>query len=128
MPYFWFVLYVALNALLVTLLALNVSRNRMKHGVANGDGGKTEMKAAIRAHGNAVEHVSVFALVVLALEFAAAPGALLGTLVLGFTASRLMHAASILGSAFQLRRAAAGLTYLAEAAGILWLLLACLRA
>ncbi|PPE73870.1 hypothetical protein C3942_10745 [Solimonas fluminis] len=128
MPHFWFVLYVALNALVVTLLALNVSRNRMKHRVANGDGGKTEMKAAIRAHGNAVEHVTVFGLVVLALEFAAAPAALLGALVPGFTAARLMHAAGMLRSAFNLRRAAAGLTYLAEVAGLLWLLLACLRA
>lgn len=127
MQHEWFVLYAALNGLVVTLLALNVSRNRMKHRVSNGDGGKPEMKAAIRAHGNAVEHITVFGLLVLALEFAAAPALVTGTLVLGFTASRLMHAASMLGSAFRLRQAAAGLTYLAEAAAVLWLLLACLR-
>ena len=78
MQHEWFVLYAALNGLVVTLLALNVSRNRMKHRLSNGDGGKPEMKAAIRAHGNAVEHVTVFGLLVLALEFATAPALVTG--------------------------------------------------
>lgn len=121
-PHSVFVIYVALNALIVTLLALNVSRNRIRHRVANGDGGKLEMKAAIRAHGNAVEHMTVFGFVVLALDFAGATPMLLGTLVALFTVSRLMHAASMLGLGFNLRRAAAGLCYLAEVVGCGWLL------
>ncbi len=126
MQHGWFIAYVAINAFIVTLLALNVSRNRIKHRVSNGDGGKLEMKAAIRAHGNAVEHVTVFGFVVLALEFASASATVLGALVLAFTVSRLMHAASMLTSAFNLRRAAAGLTYLAELLGGLWLIVALL--
>lgn len=124
MTHSWFVLYVALNAAIVTLLALNVSRNRIQLRVANGDGGRVEMKAAIRAHGNAVEHVTIFGFVVLAMSFSSAPNLVLGSLVGLFTLSRLMHAASMLTSAFNLRRAAAGLMYLAEVVGVIWLLAA----
>ena len=124
MAHSWFVLYVALNAAIVTLLALNVSRNRIQLRVANGDGGRVEMKAAIRAHGNAVEHVTIFGFVVLAMSFASAPDLVLGSLVGLFTLSRLLHATSMLISAFNLRRAAAGLMYLAEVVGVIWLLAA----
>jgi len=123
MPDFdWFILCVAINALIVTALALNVSYRRITLGVANGDGGKKEMKAAIRAHGNGVEHVTVFALVALALAFAGAPDIAQGSVVLVFTLGRLLHAISMLGSAFNVRRIAAAFTYLAELAGILTLI------
>ncbi|HSW15336.1 MAG TPA: MAPEG family protein [Solimonas sp.] len=123
----WFIAYVAVNALIVTLLALNVSRNRIRLRVANGDGGLLEMKAAIRAHGNAVEHMTVFGFVMLALSLSAAAPALQAILVVMFTLGRLMHAASMLRSAFNLRRAAAALVYLAEVGGCVALLLVLLR-
>lgn len=58
--YFWFIVFAAINGLLVTLLAMNVSYNRMTLKIANGDGGDVDMRKAIRAHGNAVEHCLLF--------------------------------------------------------------------
>ena len=119
---FWFKLFVVLNVLLVTLLALNISRLRVKEKVANGDGGKLVMKKAIRAHGNAVEHVVVFALIILALELSPVGTGMLAILVIGFTVARVLHAAGMLGAAFNARRIAAGVTYLLELTGIVALL------
>jgi len=112
--YWWFQMFVCLNAGLVTLLALNISRLRMREKVSNGDGDKLVLKKAIRAHGNGVEHVTIFGLCVLALEAGAASAPLLGTLVLGFTLSRVAHAAGMLVGHFNIRRVAAGVTYLFE--------------
>lgn len=119
--HYWFIVFVALNAFIVTALALNISRLRMRHRVANGDGGLVEMKAAIRAHGNGVEHVGLMGLMVLALELGGASGTGLALLVLGFSLSRVLHAASMLTSRFGLRRLAASGTYAAEVAAIFWL-------
>jgi len=112
----------SLNVLLVTLLAMHVSYRRMTERVPNSDGGKLVMKKAIRAHGNAVEHVTVFGIATLALSLASAPETLQAILVLGFTLTRLLHAGSMLVSAFGIRRLAAGLTYLFEIAAILMVL------
>ena len=112
--HFWFNLFVFLNVLIVTVLALNVSRLRIGEKVPNGDGGNVLLKKSIRAHGNGVEHVVVFALTILALDSGRTPSALLATLVLGFTAARLAHAAGMLASAFNLRRLGAVATYLFE--------------
>ena len=64
----WFKFYVFANVLIITLLALNVSRLRMFERVANGDGGKVSLKKAIRAHANGVEHVMPYGLVMYALQ------------------------------------------------------------
>lgn len=112
--YWWFQLFACLNAGLVTLLALNISRLRMREKVSNGDGDKLVLKKAIRAHANGVEHVTIFGLCVLALEAGAASTALLATLVLGFTLGRIAHAAGMLGGHFNVRRVAAGATYVFE--------------
>lgn len=117
--YFWFGVFVFANVLIVTLLAINVSRVRMREKISHGDGGNSTMQRAIRTHGNAVEHVAMFALVVLALELAAAPGALLGTLVIAFTISRLLHPVGMLGEPFNARRVGAGITFLCELVGVL---------
>lgn len=118
----WFPLFVALNALIVTVLALNVSRLRMQQKVRNGDGGLVVMKAAIRAHGNGVEHVGIMGLVVLALEAGGAAGGAMAAVVYGFSLSRVAHAVSMLGSRFDLRRLAATGTYVTEVAAIGWLI------
>ena len=114
----WFQLYACMNGLMVTLLALNVSRLRIRERVGNGDGDRPVMKRAIRAHGNGVEHVTVFGLCLLALELGTASTPLLATLVIGFTLCRALHAAAMLCSRFDFRRIAAGGTYLFELAAI----------
>lgn len=115
---FWFQVFVTANVLIVTLLAMNVSRVRMREQVSLGDGGKPAVRNAVRAHANGVEHVAMFGLLVLALELAAAPGVLLGTLVIAFTLSRLLHPVGMLGRGFNFRRAGAGLSFLCELAGV----------
>lgn len=120
--YWWFITYVLVNASIVTLLALNVSYKRITLRVANGDGDKVEMKKAIRAHGNAVEHVSIFGLVVLSLALIQASPVVQGISVLSFSLARILHAVSMLTSAFNFRRVAAGLTYITELFGLVMLL------
>ena len=107
----WFKFYVFANVLIITLLALNISRLRMTERVANGDGGRVSLKKAIRAHANGVEHVLPYGLIIFALQDAS----LLMVLVLGFTVARVLHSVSMLGAFFNLRRLAALLTYGFEA-------------
>jgi len=110
---YWFNFYVFVNILLLTLLAFNVSRLRMKERVSLGDGGKATLKNAIRSHANSVEHAVPFGLVVLALSLShqVAP---LPYLVCGFTLSRLLFSAGMLLPRMSFRRSGAGLTYLLE--------------
>ena len=91
---------------------------RIAEHVPHGDGDKVPLKKAIRAHGNGVEHTTIYALCILALALVEAPPALQATLVVGFTLARLAHALAMLRSLFQLRRAAAFLTYLFELAAV----------
>ena len=60
-------LWAGLNLGLTLLLALNVTRHRMKEGVSTGSGNSQSLERAVRAHGNNTEYV---------------PGALLGILIL----------------------------------------------
>lgn len=115
--YFWLGVFTAANTLLLTLLALNVSRLRIRERVSHGDGGHLSLKKAIRAHGNGVEHLVVVALQVLTLELLGAPYLVLAALVTLFTASRILHAASMLGAWSGLRKASAAGTYLSELGG-----------
>ena len=115
--HFWFGIFTFANTLLVALLAMNVSRLRIREKVANGDGGNVSLKKAIRAHGNGVEHLVVVGLQVLALELGHASSLVLSVLVVVFTASRLLHAFSLLSSKFRLRQISALGTYASELGG-----------
>ncbi|TJY64950.1 glutathione S-transferase [Sinimarinibacterium sp. CAU 1509] len=114
----WFGLFVLFNVLLLTLLAMNVSRLRLQERVANGDGGLISLKKAIRAHLNGVEHVVVYALVILALSLLRASPTLQAVLVIGFSLARVLHAYGMLAVAFNARRIGAGATYLFELFGL----------
>lgn len=116
--HFWLGAFTAANTLLLTLLALNVSRVRLRERVAHGDGGVLALKKAMRAHGNGVEHLVVAGLQVLALELMGAGPVVMATLVLVFTGSRIVHAAGMLTAAPGLRRAGAVGTYLSELGGV----------
>ncbi len=124
---FWFVTLVTANSLLILLLALHVSRLRITRRIAYGDGGDTTMNQAIRAHANAVEHVTIYALMILALSMTAASSSLLAALVTVFTVSRLVHAYGMVGRVFNARRLGAGVTYLCELAALLALLIALIK-
>src|SRR5512146_1018332 len=61
-------LYGGLNALLVVLLGLNVSRIRIGTGTDAGQEGPRELTVAARAHGNAAEWVPLGLVLLLVLE------------------------------------------------------------
>ncbi|GEM_PF-520689 len=119
--YFWFITLVGLNGFLILFLALHVSRLRIVKRIAYGDGGDTDMNQAIRAHANALEHVTIFCLVVLAMSLAGSSSTLLAILVLSFTLSRCIHGYGMIGRNFTARRAGAGITYVCELAALLTL-------
>ncbi len=88
----------AVLAILITGLSVHVSRLRLRHRVSFGDGGHKDLLVAMRAHGNALEHTSLFA--VLALAAAALPSmpaVVLSACCAVFVAARLLHAAALLG-------------------------------
>ena len=60
-------LWAGLNLGWTLLIALNVTRHRMKEGVSTGSGNSQSLDRAVRAHGNNIEYV---------------PGAILGILIL----------------------------------------------
>jgi len=125
--HFWLGVFTFANTLLLALLALNVSRVRIREKVSHGDGGVLALKKAIRAHGNGVEHLVVVGLQVLTLELLQASPTIVATLVVVFTASRVLHAVSMLGAFPSMRRVGAVGTYASElgaAAALLVLLVA----
>jgi hypothetical protein len=109
--FIWFYVFVAFNAALLLLLAMNVSRVRMRERIAHGDGGNIAMKAAIRAHGNGIEFVPIFGLVILALCMNQTPNNWVAGLVIAFSLGRVLHAIGMLTTAMQARRMGAGLTF-----------------
>ncbi|MEO7031688.1 MAG: MAPEG family protein [Herbaspirillum sp.] len=61
-------LYVALHAVLLLALAVQVMLQRGKQHVGLGDGGNEALSRAIRVHGNAVEYVPIALLLMLVYE------------------------------------------------------------
>ena len=114
----WFQFFVAFNVLWLTLLAFNVSRLRIVRKVAHGDGGDVVIKAAIRSHANGVEHVPIFALLLLPLELGTLSTQWMAGLVLAFSASRVLHAVGMMTRYFNLRRIGASITYLCQLLGV----------
>jgi uncharacterized membrane protein YecN with MAPEG domain len=110
--YFWFSVLVAVNSLLILILAINVSRLRIKYKISLGDGGNKSLMAAIRTHCNGVEQLPVFALIILAMTFLQVPVNTLAILVFGFTFARFCHAYGMLYRVFIVRRIGSGFTYL----------------
>lgn len=123
--FYWFGMLVLIHSALLIMLALNISRLRIQLKLPYGDGDNKDMKQAIRVHMNGVEHVPVFALLVLALTLLGVSSTWLGGFVIGFTLARLSHAYGMMARHFQLRRLGALLTYLSQltAVGLLAALL-----
>ncbi|WP_395055285.1 MAPEG family protein [Polaromonas sp.] len=112
----------ALLAMLLTVLSLNVSRLRLKYGVSYGDDGHRELTVAIRAHGNALEQSLLFAVLVLALHNqATGEAALLAWLGAVFVLARVVHALAMFQRWLRLRQLAHVTSLLAQltAAGML---------
>ncbi|MBL4827797.1 MAG: MAPEG family protein [Spongiibacteraceae bacterium] len=125
--FYWFSFFVAVNALLLLLLTVNVSRLRMKNGISLGDGDNKALKASIRVHSNGTEQVPIYGLIVLALTLTGASTVVLCSLVLVFTLSRFVHAYGMLNKAFIFRRMGAAMTYASQAIAVIALLLCLVR-
>ena len=89
-------LYAAAGALLLIVLAFNVTRHRRRLLVGVGSGGDAALAVAIRAHANAVEYLPIALLLLLLLELNAAPAALLHVFGAVLLAARGAHAAGLL--------------------------------
>ena len=107
-----FNIYVLCSVLLVSILAVNVSRVRMKEKVANGDGGNKELRNAIRSHGNTLEFIIPFALLILTLDMGSTDKGLVAFLAFNFIFIRIAYAYSMISFLFKLRQITAGATYL----------------
>src|SRR5256885_9861081 len=89
--------FVALLFLFVTALALNTSRNRLRTHVIFGDGGDEALRRASRAHGNAIEHVTVIAILLVLFEVQGAGKAWIVAIGLAALAAPGLHAAAFIG-------------------------------
>ncbi len=115
---------IAILALLLTGLSIRVSHLRLRHRVSFGDGGHKDLLIAMRAHGNALEHTTLFA--VLALAVAALPSvpiALTVACCASMLGARLVHVWAIFSRRLLLRQmahAASTLVHVALALTIGW--------
>jgi uncharacterized protein len=82
--------------LLAVVLGLNVARMRGKKRVSLGDGGDTELSAAIRAHGNLIEWVPI-CLLLIWLTHGPYGERSVAALAVVLTVGRLLHAGGLLG-------------------------------
>lgn len=115
---------IAALAMLVTALSLNVSRLRLRHKVSFGDGGHKDLLVAVRAHGNALEQATVFALLMLAAAVLnTLPQRFLTGCCAVFLVARLLHPLALFGRRLALRQVAhvaSTLVHLLLALAIVW--------
>ena len=83
--------YLALLALLYTVLAVQVGRLRQRDRAAFGDNGSLELRSAIRAHANFIEYVPIITLMVAMLEMSGLAAMRVHLLMGALLISRLLH-------------------------------------
>ena len=84
-------IFAGLLALWLAVLQFKVVRFRRSEKVSLGDGGHQMGERLIRAHGNAVETIPIFLILMAAAESLDTPQWVLAVLGLVFLAGRLMH-------------------------------------
>lgn len=90
-------LYGGMTALLVTLLGLHVSLLRLRHRVSVGKDLPAILVRPVRAHGNAAEWAPLGILLLAVLELSGVGSVALHALGGALVASRVLHAAGVLG-------------------------------
>lgn len=111
MPYSVYI--AAILSLLLIGLSLNVSRLRMRHQVAFGEGGQTDLLKAVRAHGNSLEQSVLFiVLLYLGETSGQISPALTAALGFAFIMLRLLYCTGLFARLLLLRQASHGLTML----------------
>ena len=98
---------IAILALLLTGLSIYISRLRLRHQVSFGDGGHKDLLVATRAHGNALEHTILFAVLALAAAaLPALPAVVLASCCATFVVARGFHVWAIFSRRLPWRQAA----------------------
>lgn len=111
MPYSVYV--AAILSLLLIGLSLNISRLRMRHQIAFGEGGKTDLLKAVRAHGNSLEQSVLFiVLLYLGETSGQISPALTASLGFAFIMLRVLYCTGLFARLLLLRQASHGLTML----------------
>jgi uncharacterized membrane protein YecN with MAPEG domain len=100
--------------LLITTLAMNVTRLRRKYGVFLGDGGERRLGRGIRAHGNALEHGLLLAVALVLAEVAGLPIPWVVGVGWAILLARLAHAAGFLRLGSRTVQAGVAATYAIE--------------
>ena len=83
--------YLAVLALLYTVLAVQVGRLRQRDRATFGDNGSLQLRSAIRAHANFIEYVPIIALMVAMLEMSGLSAISVHLLMGALLISRLVH-------------------------------------
>ena len=83
--------YLALLALLYTVLAVQVGRLRQRDRATFGDNGSLQLRSAIRAHANFIEYVPIITLMVAMLEMSGLAATRVHLLMGALLISRLLH-------------------------------------
>ena len=83
--------YVALNALIALLLAMNVGRVRGATKTMFGDGGHAVLQQAIRAHGNNIEYVPFVLVMIVTLALMQGSVIVLHVVGIMLTVGRIAH-------------------------------------
>ena len=121
------VVYVALNALLMFALALNVGLRRgAQKQLQPGDMGDAALTRAIRAHANFAEYASLVLLLLLGMALLGAEPLWLHVLGAGFTVGRVFHVFGMMRETHPnavrfVGNLTTGLALLFGAGGCLWL-------
>ena len=121
-------LFVGLVSLSITALAINTTRLRNKLNIWAGDGGNDALRRAARAHGNAVEHGILAAVLLILLEWQRGPVWAVVTRGIAVVSARGAHAAGMLIKDRSIQSFGAGLAYLSELVLSLWVVINALRA
>jgi uncharacterized membrane protein YecN with MAPEG domain len=124
--FFSFAFYVAINALIMLVLGILVTRARVKTETPIGDGGIPEMAGPLRAHGNNTEYVPMALLMIWVLCLPAISGSiwLIHGIGAPLTIGRILHAIGLSRSIgpSPLRLIGMTLTWIAYIVGIVGIL------
>ena len=83
--------YLAILALLYTVLAVQVGRLRQRDRATFGDNGSLQLRSAIRAHANFIEYVPIITLMVAMLEMSGMAAWRVHLMMGALLISRLLH-------------------------------------
>ncbi|MBC8077320.1 MAG: MAPEG family protein [Chloroflexales bacterium] len=85
-------LYAGFLALLAVILAMIVIRLRWRFKVGVGDGGNRDMARAVRVHGNAIEYIPIFLVLMAVFELNHGQPLVLHVIGALFLLGRVLHA------------------------------------